>query len=57
MSSDNDLFVDAHDPWTTIKLKYIKSKSIASTSSIVCGTNCWSLVLKCCESRTRQHNC
>jgi hypothetical protein len=39
MSSDHDLFVDAHELWTIIKLTYFKSKCIASTSSISCETN------------------
>jgi hypothetical protein len=39
MSSDNDIFVDAHELWTTIKLKYFKSKCIAPTPSSACGTN------------------
>jgi hypothetical protein len=39
MSSDNDLFVDAHDLWTRIKVKYFESKCIASTAYIACGTN------------------
>jgi hypothetical protein len=38
MSSDNDLFVKAHDLCTRIKLKRFKSKCIASTPSIACGT-------------------
>jgi hypothetical protein len=37
MSSDSDLFVDAHDLWTRIKLKYFKSICIAP--SVACGTN------------------
>jgi hypothetical protein len=39
MSSDNDLFVDAHEMWTRIKLMYLKSKCIASISLISCETN------------------
>jgi hypothetical protein len=39
MTSDNDLFVDAHDLWNRIKLKYLKSMCIASTPSVACGTN------------------
>jgi hypothetical protein len=38
MSSDSDLFVDAHDLWTRIKLKYFESKYIASISYAACGT-------------------
>lgn len=39
MSSDDDMFVDAHDLQTKIKTKYIKSKSNTSTSSGVYDTN------------------
>jgi hypothetical protein len=39
MTSDSELFVDAHDLWTRIKLKYFKSICIASTPYIACGTN------------------
>jgi hypothetical protein len=39
MSSDSDLFVDAHDLWTKIKLKFFKSICTASAPSIVGGTN------------------
>jgi hypothetical protein len=39
MSSDSDLFVDGHDLWTRIKLKYFKSKCNASTPSVACCTN------------------
>jgi hypothetical protein len=39
MSSDNDLFIVAHELWTRTKSKYFKSKSIASSPSSVCGTN------------------
>jgi hypothetical protein len=39
MSSDNDLFVDAHDLWTKIKLKFFKSICTASPPSIAGGTN------------------
>jgi hypothetical protein len=39
MSSDSDLFVDAHDIWTKIKLKFFKSICTASTSSIAGGTS------------------
>jgi hypothetical protein len=39
MSSDSDLFVDAHDLWTKIKLKFFKSICTASAPSIACGTN------------------
>jgi hypothetical protein len=39
MSSDSDLFVDAHDVSTRIKLKIFKSICTASAPSIACGTN------------------
>jgi hypothetical protein len=39
MSSDSDLFVDAHDLWTRIKLKHFKSMCTASAPSIACATN------------------
>jgi hypothetical protein len=39
MSSDSDLFVDAHDLWTKIKLKFFKSICTASTPSIAGSTN------------------
>jgi hypothetical protein len=39
MSSDSDLFVDAHDLWTKIKLKFFKSICTASAPSIDVGTN------------------
>jgi hypothetical protein len=39
MSSDSDLFVDAHDLWTKIKLKFFKSICTASAPSIAGGTN------------------
>jgi hypothetical protein len=39
MSSDNDLFVDAHDLWTKIKLKFFKSICTAYAPSIAGGTN------------------
>jgi hypothetical protein len=39
MSSGSDLFVDAHDLWTKIKLKFLKSICTASAPSIACGTN------------------
>jgi hypothetical protein len=39
MSSDIDLFVDVHDLWTRIKVKYFKSKCIASTPYVAYGTN------------------
>jgi hypothetical protein len=39
MSSDNDLFVDAHDLWTKIKLKIFKSICTTSVPSIAGGTN------------------
>jgi hypothetical protein len=34
MCSDSDLFIDAHDLWTRIKLKFFKS-----ICTIACGTN------------------
>jgi hypothetical protein len=39
MSSDSDLFVDAHDLWTKIKLKFFKSICTASALSIAGGNN------------------
>jgi hypothetical protein len=39
MSSDSDLFVDAHDLWTRIKTKYFESTFTTSTSYVACGTN------------------
>jgi hypothetical protein len=39
MSSDSDLFVDAHDLWTKIKLNFFKSICTAPAPSIACGTN------------------
>jgi hypothetical protein len=39
MSSDSDLFVDAHDLWTKIKLKFFKSICIVFAPSIAGGTN------------------
>jgi hypothetical protein len=39
MSSDSDLFVDAHDLWTKIKLKFFKSICTASAPSIAGSTN------------------
>jgi hypothetical protein len=39
MSSDSDLFVDAHDLWTKLKLKFFKSICTSSAPSIVGDTN------------------
>jgi hypothetical protein len=39
MSSDSDLFDDAHDLWTRTKLKKFKSICITSVPSIACDTN------------------
>jgi hypothetical protein len=39
MCSDNDCFVDAHDLWTRIKLKFFKSICTASAPSISSGPN------------------
>jgi hypothetical protein len=39
MSSDSDLFVDAHDIWTKIKLNFFKSICTASAPSIAGSTN------------------
>jgi hypothetical protein len=39
MSSDSDLFVDAHDLWNIIRIKYSKSNCTASTPYIACDTN------------------
>jgi hypothetical protein len=39
MSIDSDLFVDAHDLWTKIKLNFFKSICTASAPSIAGGTN------------------
>jgi hypothetical protein len=50
MSSDSDLFVDAHDLWSRIKVKYLVANCVAPTPYIACGTNpskgeekCWAL--------------
>jgi hypothetical protein len=52
MSSNNNLFVDAHDLWTINKVKYLKSKCTASTPYISCGTN----ISKGEEERWRSNN-
>jgi hypothetical protein len=39
MSSGSDLFVDAHDLWTKLKLKFFKSICTSSAPSIVGDTN------------------
>jgi hypothetical protein len=39
MSSESDLFVDAHDLWTRIKIKYSESNCTTSTPYVACGTN------------------
>jgi hypothetical protein len=39
MSSDSDLFVDAHDLWNRIRTKYSESNCTASTPYIACDTN------------------
>jgi hypothetical protein len=39
MSSDSDLFVDDHDLWTRIKLKFFKSTCTAYAPSIAWATN------------------
>jgi hypothetical protein len=39
MSSDSDLFVNAHDLWTKIKLNFFKSICTASAPPIACDTN------------------
>jgi hypothetical protein len=39
ISSDSDLFVDAHDLWTRIKIKYSESNYTTSTPYVACGTN------------------
>jgi hypothetical protein len=39
MSSDSDLFVDAHDLWNRIKEKYSVTKYDAPTPYITCDTN------------------
>jgi hypothetical protein len=39
MSSDSDLFVDAHDLWTKLKLKFFKSICTTSAPSIAGDTN------------------
>jgi hypothetical protein len=48
MSSDSDLFVDAHDLWNRIKVKYFMANCAAPTPYIACDTNyskgeekCW----------------
>jgi hypothetical protein len=48
MSSDSDLFVDAHDLWNRIKGKYSVANCDAPTLYITCDTNhskgeekCW----------------
>jgi hypothetical protein len=39
MSSDSDLFVDAHDLWNKIKVKYFVANGTAPTPYIACDTN------------------
>jgi hypothetical protein len=39
MSSDSDLFVDAHDLWNRIRIKYSESNCTASAPSIAYDTN------------------
>jgi hypothetical protein len=39
MSSDSDLFVDAHDLWTRIKIKYCECNCTTSTPYVAYGTN------------------
>jgi hypothetical protein len=39
MSSDSDLFVDGHDLWTRIKIKYSESNCPTPTPYVACGTN------------------
>jgi hypothetical protein len=39
MSSDSDLFVDAHDLWNRIKVKYFVANCTAPTPYIACDTN------------------
>jgi hypothetical protein len=39
MSSDSDLFVDAHDLWNRIKVKYSVTNCAAPTPYIACDTN------------------
>jgi hypothetical protein len=39
MSSDNDLFVDAHDLWNRIKVKYFVANCTAPTPYIACDAN------------------
>ena len=39
MSSDTDLFADAHDLWNRIKVKYFVANCVASTPYIACDTN------------------
>jgi hypothetical protein len=39
MTSNDDMFVNVHDLWTRIKMKYSKSKCIVSTSYRICTTN------------------
>jgi hypothetical protein len=39
MSSDSDLFFDAHDLWTKLKLKFFKSICTTSAPSIAGDTN------------------
>jgi hypothetical protein len=48
MSSDSDLFVDAHDLWNRIKVKYFMANCAAPTPYIACDTDhskgkekCW----------------
>jgi hypothetical protein len=38
MNSNDDMFVDAHDVWTRIKMKYFKFNYNVSTSSHICAT-------------------
>jgi hypothetical protein len=39
MSSVSDLFVDAHDLWNRIKLKYFVANCTAPTPYIACDAN------------------
>src|SRR5688572_26609573 len=39
MSSDSDLFVDAHDLWTKLKLKFFVANCTAPTLYIACDAN------------------
>jgi hypothetical protein len=47
--------VNVLDVLETIKLPRTTPKKTAETSEALAEVSCWGLVLKCYESRTRQH--